>query len=198
MTSINICNLALSYLGNTRAIQSKTEQSTESILCNRFYDITRESLLEVYPWNFAVKEIDLILAQNETNNGFAYVYEYPDDCLRVLKIMSANDSNVIVNDYNVVYAHDAVDVKRIVCDVADAKASYIVDIQDVDAMPKSFRKALALALAEELAVPLSSSAQLAQVIQQKASIALDTAKRMSALERNQPLVKTNRYLDARR
>lgn len=198
MTSIDICNLALSYLGNTRSIASMSEQSTEAILCNRFYNIARESLLKIFPWNFAVKQ-DSLTAVDETTNGFAYVYVYPEDCLRVLKVMSANEgNNTIVNDYNVCYAHDSVDVKRVVCDISEAQASYIVDIQDVAAMPSEFIDAVALVLASRVAFPLTSSATMAQAVNQQASMAIDTAKRMCALERNQPIIKTNRYLDARR
>jgi hypothetical protein len=206
MTSIDVCNLALSYLGNTREISSMAEQSTEAILCNRFYNISRESLLKMYPWNFAVKDAALTRASSivdgetvyETNNSFQYVYGYPDDCLRVLKVMSANDGNEIVNDYNICYASVSLDMKRIACDISEAQAQYIVDIQDVTAMPSEFIDALSLMLATRLALPLTSSGQMAQAIQQQSSIAVDTAKRMCALERNQPLIKTNRYLDARR
>lgn len=198
MTSTDVCNLALSYLGNTREISSMSEQSTEAILCQRFYNIARESLLKMFPWNFAVKQNSLTLVEDETDNTYAYVYENPNDCLRVLKVMAANDGGAVVNDYNVVYGHPGIAVRRIVSDVADAKISYIADIQDTEAMPSEFIDAFALTLANRLALPLSSSGQMAQAIQQQASIAVDVAKRMCAVERNQPLVKTNRYLDSRR
>lgn len=197
MTSIDICNLALSYLGNTRSITSMSEQSTEAILCNRFFNISRESLLKIFPWNFAVKESALTLSTAGTSNTYTYVYSYPIDCLRVLKVFSANSGNII-NDYNVCYLHEDVDIKSIVCDVVDAQISYIVDIQDSSAMPSEFIDALALTLASRLALPLTSDGRMAQSIQQQAQIAVDTAKKLCALERNQPLVKTNRYLDARK
>ena len=198
MTSIDICNLALSYLGNTRQITSTIEKSTEAKLCNRFYDITRQTLLELYPWSFAVKEAFLTIVANETHNTYTYVYESPDDCIRILKIMAENDGDMIINNFIPCNGSDGVDLKRIACDVPNAKVSYIADIQDIAIMPKSFTKAFAYALADEMVVPLSANAQLAQVIQQKSSLALDTAKKMCALEQKQPLVKINKYMDARR
>lgn len=198
MINTDICNLALSYLGNTREIATMSEKTTEAILCNRFYDITRQSLLKMFPWNFAVKQAALVLVEDETDNTYTYVYEKPSDCLRVLKVMSTKDCWMETNNYNVVYGNPGVIIQRIVCDLSDAMVSYIVDVQDTEAMPAEFIDAFALMLATRIAMPLSSSGALTQAVQQQAQIALDTAKRMCAVERNQPLVKVNRYLDARR
>ena len=59
MNSIDVCNLALAYIGNTQSIASMAEQTKGAILCGRFYNLTREQLLKAFPWNFAVKTEDL-------------------------------------------------------------------------------------------------------------------------------------------
>ena len=196
MNSIEVMNLALASLGNTRTISSVGDQSTEATLCGRFYDMVRQSLLKLYPWGFATVMTDLTVT-TETHDKYEYVYEYPEDCLRVLSVYVPGDTTSA--DY-VVYSvdGDVQKVRRIATDVEDARISYVYDVQDCDTMPAEFVDALALSLASRLALPLASDGRMAQAIGQQATIAIDTAKRMCALEQKTELVTTNKYSQARR
>ena len=196
MNSIDICNLALASLGNTRMISSVGDQSTEAALCGRFYDMVRKSLLKLYGWGFATVMADLTITE-ETNDKYTYVYEYPEDCLRVMSVYAPGDTTSA--DY-VTYTVDGdiQKVRRIATDVEDARISYIYDVQDCDTMPAEFIDALALSLASRLALPLASDGRLAQAVGQQAALAVDTAKRMCAVEQKRPMVTENKYSQARR
>ena len=196
MNSIDICNLALASLGNTRAISSMAEQSTEAILCGRFYDMVRQSLLKLYPWGFATLTDDLTVT-TETHDRYDFVYEYPEDCLRILSVHPAGDATA--SDYTVFSTQgDVAMIRRIATDVDDARITYVYDAQDCDTFPAEFVDALALLLASRLALPLASDGRMAQAIYQQASIAIDTAKRMCALEQKEPPIRENKYMNARR
>ena len=54
-SEVDICNLALSHLGDTATIASldPPEGSAQAEHCARFYPIARDSLLEMHAWGFA-------------------------------------------------------------------------------------------------------------------------------------------------
>lgn len=196
---IDICNLALAYLGNTRSITSMAEQSTEAILCSRFFTLSRQSLLKQYPWTFAVFIDDLTLT-TDTDDRYDYVYEYPLDCLRILAIQQEEDDGSTVNDYNLRNNWDVASelmLKRIATNVENAVIRYIFDAQDYDAMPTEFIDALALSLAARLAMPLTSSGPMAQGIAQQSISAIEYARRLSAMEKREPIIKENKYITSR-
>ena len=83
---IEICNRALSNIGNSRSINSLTEASKEAGQCSLHFDSCRDAALADFDWNFATKR----LALADTNNpppDWAYSYQYPTDCLRITEIM---------------------------------------------------------------------------------------------------------------
>ena len=158
--------------------------------------MTRQELLQEFPWSFATKTAELTLT-GETDDRFDYVYEYPEDCMRVVRIGEAEDREEL-NDYAIRAVDDNEGVlKRIACDVASARCQYIFDVQDENVVPAVFANALALALAVKLSMPMASAPQITQSVYQQARIAVDKAKRMCALESRIPLKKENRYSSAR-
>ena len=57
-TAIDICSRALVKLGAC-AISSFDEDTTEAHVAKQLYEITLDSLLAVYPWRFALKQLKL-------------------------------------------------------------------------------------------------------------------------------------------
>lgn len=53
-SEIEICNIALSRIGNSRSINSMTEASKEANQCSLHYEQCRDAVLSDFPWNFAV------------------------------------------------------------------------------------------------------------------------------------------------
>jgi hypothetical protein len=199
MTDVQICNYALLLIGDTEGISSMTENTKASKVCARVYEIERETLLTEFPWNFVVKQALLVEVTGETSQEFNFVYEYPGDCLRVLKIFTGSETDGMVNDYKIIYTKDANDnVKRIVCNLDDAYVEYIMDMQDENADSAIFSKLLAYRIAVEIAIPLTGDARIAQSARQGYAEVLAKTKYLTALERQQPVNKGNRYMTARR
>ena len=83
---IEICNRALSNIGNSRSINSLNEASKEADQCSLHFDACRDAALADFDWNFATKR----LALADTNNpppDWQYAYQYPTDCVRITEIM---------------------------------------------------------------------------------------------------------------
>lgn len=84
-----ICNLALSHLAVGKEVGNlETEKSQEAEACRRFYDLALKRTLQDAPWSFATKIISLALVQEGPNSEWNYSYRYPNDCLKMIKILS--------------------------------------------------------------------------------------------------------------
>jgi hypothetical protein len=76
---INICNIALARIGNSRTINSLTEKTKEAYTCNLFYESMRDAVLADNDWNFAMSRV--VLADlGDPAPGWLFRYQYPTDC----------------------------------------------------------------------------------------------------------------------
>ena len=67
MTEVEICNLALSHVGDSK-ITTLTDANPAARKCNQWYAIARDSLLRSYRWNFAMSR-DILKAAYKTITG---------------------------------------------------------------------------------------------------------------------------------
>ena len=60
-SDVDICNLALSFLGDDANVSSISppEGSQQSEHCARFYPIARDGLLQMHNWNWASRRVAL-------------------------------------------------------------------------------------------------------------------------------------------
>jgi len=90
-----ICNLAIGHLGTGKLIADfTTEQSAEAKACRRFYDPTLETTIRDVSPTFARKFVTLALVEETPTTEWDYSYRYPNDILKVRRILSGtrNDS----------------------------------------------------------------------------------------------------------
>lgn len=72
MTEVDLCNLALSHLGDTATVTSISppDGSPQSIHCARFYPIARDALQEMHTWGFSTRKGAMpLLAQADVPEG---------------------------------------------------------------------------------------------------------------------------------
>ena len=88
VTEVDICNQALSLLGDVGQITSidPPDGSAQALVCNRFYDQAIDATLQMHAWSFAIKHEELVAATNDRDE-WAYAYEVPDGLLRVLFVL---------------------------------------------------------------------------------------------------------------
>lgn len=157
MTSVvSICNLALSNLAKDN-IQDLDEASTEAKLCKQFYEHSRDTLLQVFPWRFARKTSSLAELTNTKDKRWAYAYKRPTDCLKVRRVTDEAQLDYLPYGDGAVaggYAYD-IEGTTLFCDLSPAFLDYTCRVDDVTKFPPLFVEALAWHLAVRLAMPLT-------------------------------------------
>ncbi|WP_443696436.1 hypothetical protein [Pseudomonas sp.] len=90
MASItDICNLALSNIGDTATVVSISPPSgsVQAVHCARFYPVALNAILEMHTWDFAVKRVSLALLSETPPSPWRYAYTAPGDALNLLSIL---------------------------------------------------------------------------------------------------------------
>lgn len=95
-SEVDICNLALSHLGDTATVVSiyPPENSVQAQLCARFYPVARNALLEMANWGFATRRVPLAQVANPTldadgNGPWDYAYAMPNAVINLLSVVPA-------------------------------------------------------------------------------------------------------------
>ena len=161
MTAVDICNLALSRIGNSIPVVTitGTTSTNQEAVCKLLYPIVRDLVLRDAPWECAQKSA--ALAGSTTGpQGWALQYDYPSDCARVLKIMGTSSPRVDEpQPFEIINSGSA---RKIATNQASAVARYTMLVTDPSLFDHTFINALAYYLAAELAMPLSASPDAAK------------------------------------
>lgn len=200
MNEVDICNLALNFLGKG-IIKSLSENTELARTCKLHYDRYRRILLKDYSWEFAERTIKLEQVEDFGDNvkGWDYVYRYPDDCLQVLKIYDGDDRRK--NDQREKFFVQTVDyrlgTKVICCNLENAYMDYVCNEEDCNYFSEEFVEALAHYLAYGMAQALTGSEAKAQTELQYMQTALYQAKLRTAREREHEPSLPHKYFDGR-
>jgi hypothetical protein len=160
-TALDICNLALARLGSTKTVADITGTSTtnEEALCKLLYPIARDYVLREAPWNFALKTA--ALAGSTTGpSHWTYQYDYPSDCIRVVKVLGGTSPRV--DEPQPFEVFNSGSARKIATQQASAYAQYVMQVTDPTLFDSQFISALAMYLASELSVSLSASPDTAE------------------------------------
>jgi len=171
-SKIEICNLALSQI-RADNINSLNEGSLEADACRAVYDEARWFVLRDAPWPFATETAALALLDTNHPDGWAYVYDYPSTCLKLLKVgpsgyFRPTRTRGVLNPYEfrpyydppayyppLEYRVARVNSRRIILtDVDAAYAQTIVDVVDPTEFDAQFTQALMWYIAAQVAVPI--------------------------------------------
>jgi hypothetical protein len=88
-TAVDICNLALSQLGDPATLSSlePPEGSPQADHCARFYPIALKEMLFEHAWSFATRRSVLARLPTEIEGDEqAHAFPLPADCLRVIDV----------------------------------------------------------------------------------------------------------------
>lgn len=204
LTAEQICNVALSYIGNRNPIDSIENDGTlEAEQCAIHYPVARDKLLSSRWWPFATRH-QLLALLSTVRSGWAYAYAVPTDMLKARYIFagarpgglaatsiaaasmffgSAVSTVAMLPPINgavpsIPFEFELSDdgtQQIIVTDQDSAELVYTFRLTAVVAMPPAFQDALAWDLARRLARTLPASAALADDLKAEAAGALATA-----------------------
>ena len=138
-TDLNICARALAAIG-ANAINSFEEGTTEAEIAAAKYKTAKKDLLAIYNWTFALSETYLARLKSDEEAIYKYLYELPEDCLRVLTI------------YDSTYTFR---FGKLNTDNEKPKLKYIADVSE-ETMPAYFVTALIDRLARDFLIPITA------------------------------------------
>lgn len=161
-SNVSIANTALTYLASSRIIDlSQNDENARRI--NAIFNPTRESLLSEHNWNFARTQATMgLLDETPTVADYAYVYQIPSDCLRVIR-MDGDQDFIVVSD-------------NIYTNASPGVIEYISNETNPARFSPGFVRAFAYRLAADIAYGVTQNATLATAMETKAVTALKEAK----------------------
>lgn len=165
---VDICNSALAAVGS-KAIVSLSDNSERARVLLTVYNSSRQSLLRMHPWNFAMKQATLAILSGVTPFEFGYAYELPADCLRLVRVYQGQSRYEVLG--RAVYSND--DQMRVY---------YVSDITDSTQFDTVFIECLTLKIASDIAYSITQNLTLADQLTKEYEIRFRQAKQYGAQE----------------
>lgn len=159
---IDICNLALSHLGDEAGVISISppDGTVQAAHCARLYPMARDAVLQAFPWTFAVRRVDLALVTNP-GQDWTSAYALPADCLQPLAVLYPGAAAVNLGagesdtgTYPYVLETVAGGAAVLLTNTQTASLRYIARITDTTKFPPLVVLAMARLLAGYLAGPI--------------------------------------------
>lgn len=187
----SICNLSIGSLGNLGTIDSiETPTNSKERTFALWYDICRQFTLKLIAPNFALKRGIVAKRSTVPAFGYAYQYEYPVDCLKVLGIGNVKDKE---NNY-------AVEGNNIMTDELYEEGlpvRYIEDVEDVNRFSPEYKLLLSQYIAAYTCLSLTQDEQKARGLKKDLPAEMSVASGMNAQE-NMPIrINRSKYKQAR-
>ena len=183
VSTVDICNRALQKLGHTKitSLDDDVKAARESA---RAYGPVRDAVFRDHPWNCLLTRASFAALSEAPAWGFAYQYQLPVDCLRVLEV-----------DTRCVWR---VEGRHILSDAgAPLNILYVRQEDDPEQYDLLLVEALASRLAGELAESLTQSNTKKEMIEREYLDALDRARRADAQEGTAQRLFRSSWLEAR-
>ena len=148
-TQLEICNLALSWIG-AKKIYDLAEDSVEAQLCATNYPLSRDALLEARMWTFATKQIVPARPAGTPPAPWANQFAIPSDCLRVFRVVDGDMNRVPWIRQG----------QLILCDSTAINMSYVARLTDTSVFSAAFVHAIAARMAADIAVTYTENRSL--------------------------------------
>ncbi len=149
-SALDICNLALSKLGELPIPALDPNGSPAARLCYMHYHPVRREVLCANRWTFATTLTTLHSAEEGDEEQLHMLsHALPQNCLRVLEVSSPGWT---------------LRGRSIFCASPSIRVLYIADVEDTSLFDPLFTEALAVRLACRLCIPLTSSTTARQAL----------------------------------
>lgn len=179
-SEIDICNLALQWLGEKRilslaATPEPEDQKTATVreLCKLNYPIARDATLEDADWTFATRYHNLAMLDNPPNDPrpplTGNVFQLPGEVLRVIDIDDGSGNWSDYRQWNKVE-------DRIVAEINTCYACCVIRVEDTARFSSAFVMAHAARLGAEIAIAITESNAREDRMWARYARALDTAR----------------------
>ncbi len=175
LTEAQLCNLALSKIGERQFIGSLVENSPNSRTCAVVYPQARDAVLERHWWSFATRRS--VLAETvEERTAWGYAYALPADCLVPQFVgMGGRNPSAAERVSFAVEMNDAGNGHLLLTDQEAPELSYTAKVTSTAYFSALFCEALTWDLASRLALAIPIKPAVALELDRKFNVALRTA-----------------------
>ena len=192
-TSVDICNLALSHLGEDQTIASldPPDRSVVAGHCARFYPIARRLALSLeYSFSFAEKRLALNEVTNDSDE-WLFKYAIPSDMLKARRILTMTTDGRMnpetgFSAYNIVGQH-------LYTNVENAVLVYTFDQLETLYFSPAFVTGLAMLLTGYLAGPIIKGKTGAEVGRYWIDVGTSALNTAAASEANSSSAQTSEF-----
>lgn len=190
-SKVDIGNMALSLLGNYGIINNiDTPKTDKERVLALWYDICRQFVLKLLMPNFALDRAIVAQLEETPQFGFAYYYEYPNNCLKLLGVGNVEDKE---NNYNVEGGKIAHDTDY----SSGMPIRYVKDIEDINAWSPEAKLLFAQYLAAYTALPITQDVAKASKLKQELPAEISSASGLNAQENMPVRISNSRFKQAR-
>ncbi len=180
-SKINICNLALAYLGQFPI--ASLEQENEPARCLKlFYEPVRDEVLRTHNWAFAATQEPLVAVPRPPQGATrgVYYYKYPAQALFIRRVFTLQDPARALpfEERFLPKPH----LRVLLTPAAKAQVCYTRRVTEETQFDPAFAKCLALALAADTALAITGDTALSARLQQQYNAYLEEARRSNMSE----------------
>ncbi len=183
-SKVEIISAALALLGE-ESITDPTENTKRARVAARLWNINLEAALRAHPWNFALVRAQLAQTPAAPLWGFAYSYQIPGDCLRVLQ-MDWQDDYPWKKEGSLLYT-----------DSDSCYVQYIARVSDTAAFDALFTDYFTFRLAAALAWPITQRKADLDAMSQLAIAKLREARTVDGQEGTPDVYESTELTDVR-
>lgn len=150
----DIANRALSKLGSSRVSNVDTDNNTPAKTISYMWDSVRDAMLTAFPWNFAIKRVQIAADATAPSWGYNNSYTLPSDFLALIEIKDMPDYRIEGG-------------KILTNQRAPLYIKYIYRVEETGLYDSLFNEALATRLAYEACEQITQSNTKKQILAQE-------------------------------
>lgn len=154
-SDVDICNLALSRLGDEATVTSidPPEGSAQAAHCTRFYPMARDTIQDMHNWWFCIVRASLAQLNTPPAFGWQYAYAVPSNLVSMLAVyIPGATDDYAPQEFEMESLSDGTQV--LYANVQNAACKYVQRVTDPAKYQPMFTDSLAWLLASMLAGPV--------------------------------------------
>lgn len=181
-SDVDIANLALTKLGDLR-ITSFDDNTKPAREISAVYELLRDKLQRRYVWRFCVTRAQLAASETAPEFEYAYQFQLPSDCLRILQVGRYYPSIVMADATSGPFQDYQLEGRQILARSDEAlPLRYLKRVEDSTQFDATFIDAFAAEIAYNLAEALTQSGSKKEQALQDFKQAIRDAVVANALE----------------
>ena len=188
-SKVDLANEALLLLG-ANTITSFTDNDSNAVLVNRFYESERDALLRSHRWSCAITTANLASLADTPIIDWEFKFTLPTDpyCLRVL------DVRTVTGDIKLDFA---VQGRELLTEESAIDITYIQRLEDTMLYDSLLYQALVFRMAWKLAFPVTRSSTVMQQMASMYDAVVRDARTIDSQEGTPEIIETDTLTDVR-